>query len=158
MSTTRTNRKPVTMRVAVGGRKKGQGSKWCAKDKRLALYLRDDLKCAFCDCVVVPGVTATLDHVLACELGGTNDTTNLVTACISCNSAKRDLSMRKWFAVLRMNNVNTNRIGSRVRRQTRKDITTMRKHAKSLIKTVGYQSACTIILDAKLAKAAKLAA
>jgi len=135
------------MRQAVGGRKKGQGSKWCAKDKRLALYLRDNCKCAFCGVVVVPRVTATLDHLLACELGGTNCTSNLVTACLSCNSAKRALTLRKWFAVLRANGVNTTKVGARIRRQTRKNMQAQRKQAKQLIALHGYSGACDLVLN-----------
>ena len=33
----------------------------------------------------------TLDHLLACELGGQNTAANLVTCCVSCN--------RKWFGL-----------------------------------------------------------
>jgi|SaaInlStandDraft_2_1057019.scaffolds.fasta_scaffold118348_2 hypothetical protein len=81
--------------------KQWQGSKWIRPAKRAAIYMRDDWKCVYCMKVVEVRFTqsslkqslgydsATLDHVLARELGGTNDHRNLVTCCKACNSAKR---------------------------------------------------------------------
>jgi 5-methylcytosine-specific restriction endonuclease McrA len=103
-------------------RKPGQGSKWCRPSTRLALYARDGFCCVYCGASADEGAQLTLDHVLACELGGSNDAANLVTACLSCNSAKRDRTMREWYAALRDTGVDTNAIGARVRRQTKKNI------------------------------------
>ena len=135
----------TSQRATVGGRKRGQGSKWCAKDKRLALYLRDGCSCAYCGRTVALGIDATLDHVLACELGGTNEPKNLVTACLSCNSQKRDLTLRRWFAFLRSNGTDTAKLGARIRRNTRKNLAKYRRQAKMLISLHGYGGACTII-------------
>ena len=131
-------------------RKRGQGSKWCAKDKRLAIYLRDGCECAYCGEVVIPGVNATLDHLLACELGGTNEEQNLVTACLSCNSAKQALTMRKWFAVLRANGKDAKKIGARIRRITKRDLKQYRIVAKLQIAKFGYAGACEAILNSRL--------
>lgn len=102
------------------GRKAGQGSKWITPEKRLALYARDGFCCVFCGARAEDGVQLTLDHVLACELGGTNAAENLVTACLSCNSAKQDKTMREWFAALRDKGVSTDGLSARVRTQTAK--------------------------------------
>ena len=82
-------------------RKVGQGSKWCRPSTRQALYHRDGFRCVCCGANAEDGAVLTLDHIVACENGGTNDPTNLVTMCLSCNSAKRDLSQRGWARYLR---------------------------------------------------------
>jgi hypothetical protein len=77
-------------------RKAGQGSKWCNPATRLALYARDGFCCIYCGATADDGAMLTLDHITACENGGTNAPENLITACRSCNSAKQDLSPRAW--------------------------------------------------------------
>ena len=74
-----------------------------------------------------------MDHVLACELGGQNEATNLVTCCISCNSAKRDLPMRGWFAMLRDKGIDTRGLSAAIRRHTGRNLTKFRAQAKGLI-------------------------
>jgi 5-methylcytosine-specific restriction endonuclease McrA len=97
-------------------RKAGQGSKWLRPSTRMALYLRDGFCCAYCGRGSEDGAKLTADHVLAVDLGGTNAPTNLVTACLRCNSAKRNLSTRAWFARLTATGLDTTKIGRRVRR------------------------------------------
>ena len=104
----------------MAGRIKGQGSKWIRPEKRLAIYHRDGFCCAYCGAGAEDGVLLTLDHVLACELGGSNEATNLVTACLSCNSAKQDKTTRVWFAHLRDRGIDTDKVGPRIRRLTAK--------------------------------------
>ena len=106
----------------MAGRTRGQGSKWCRPSTRQALYHRDGFACVYCAAGADEGAVLTLDHVLACELGGDNAPTNLVTACLSCNSAKRDLPTRAWFALLRDRGVDTTGLASAVRRQTRRPL------------------------------------
>ena len=65
-----------------------QGSKWCRREKRLALYLRDGLACVWCGQAVEDGAQLTLDHITPHCHGGTNDATNLITACKRCNSSR----------------------------------------------------------------------
>jgi len=89
------------METTTRARKVGQGSKWCRPSTRLALYSRDGFACVCCQATAEDGAVLTLDHVVACELGGTNDPTNLVTMCLSCNSAKQDLTQRAWAKYLR---------------------------------------------------------
>ena len=104
-------------------RKSGQGSKWCRPSTRLAIYHRDGFCCAYCGAAAEDGVVAlTLDHILPCELGGDNSTTNLVTACLSCNSAKQAKTTRQWFTRLRDRGIDTDKIGARIRRLGQKPL------------------------------------
>lgn len=96
-------------------RTRNQGSKWIQPSTRLAIYARDGFCCAYCGARAEDGVKLTLDHLLACELGGTNKPENLVTACLSCNSAKCDRTMADWFAKLGDKGVDTDAIGDRLR-------------------------------------------
>ena len=112
-------------------RTRNQGSKWIREDKRLALYARDGFACAYCCASIEDGARLTLDHLLACELGGSNEETNLVTCCLSCNSRKQDLTMRRWFAALRDRGVDTDKIGSRIRHLTARKLD--RKLGKALL-------------------------
>lgn len=65
------------------------GHHWIRDKKRRRIYERDGWRCIWCQrCVRERGV-ATLDHVLPRDKGGTNDHTNLVTACHLCNSWRR---------------------------------------------------------------------
>ncbi len=106
----------------MASRKRGQGSKWIRPSTRLAIYHRDGFCCAYCGAAAEDGVMLTLDHVLACELGGDNSPSNLVTACLSCNSAKQDKTTREWFAYLRDKAIDTDKIGPRIRRLTKKSL------------------------------------
>jgi 5-methylcytosine-specific restriction endonuclease McrA len=67
---------------------KAQGMNWIRPEKRLALYLRDGLACAYCGAAVEDGAVLTLDHLVPYAHGGANEATNLVTACRRCNSAR----------------------------------------------------------------------
>lgn len=100
------------------GRKAGQGSKWIRPAKRLAIYLRDSLSCVYCGKGIESGAQLTLDHVVACELGGTNHETNLVTCCDHCNSAKQAKTLRAWYRALRTAGLDTTTVARRVRRLT----------------------------------------
>ncbi len=46
-------------------------------------------RCAYCDVALTPA-TLTKDHIIPLYRGGSNFAANLVPACKSCNSAKRD--------------------------------------------------------------------
>lgn len=72
----------------VNRKERNQGSKWIRQEKRLAIYLRDGLACAYCGHGVESGATLSLDHVVCHSHGGSNDATNLVTCCTRCNSSR----------------------------------------------------------------------
>ena len=78
----------------------GQGMNWCRPEKRLAIYLRDGLACCYCGSGIEDGAKLTLDHLLPHSLGGTNDATNLVTACHTCNSARGARDWRDFAATV----------------------------------------------------------
>lgn len=67
---------------------------------RYAVYAADDCACIYCGRACGrPGSglpLATLDHVTPHIEGGTNDVTNLVTACRSCNSSRGAKSVREY--------------------------------------------------------------
>ena len=77
----------------------GQGmNSICRPEKRLALYLRDGLACAYCGAAIEEGMKLTLDHLTPHSHGGNNHQTNLVTACHRCNSARGNRDWREFAA------------------------------------------------------------
>ena len=110
------------------------GGNWIRRDKRLAIYLRDGLSCAYCGAVMEQGDTQlTLDHVTPQELGGSNDASNLVCCCKRCNSRKQDKPLRDFLAVLASEGVDTAQIPARIRRRTRRSMRKWRRIAKAVI-------------------------
>ena len=90
-------------------------TRWIRQTTRAALYARDGYTCQYCDCPVSHGVQlptgkvipsirgtklATLDHRTPRSLGGTNDRSNLVTACAACNAAKGEQTEQDYRASL----------------------------------------------------------
>ena len=67
-------------------------SKWLRKSTRIALYLRDDYTCAYCEKKFDVGYLQ-IDHIVARANGGSNDVTNLVTSCCACNNKKSALDI-----------------------------------------------------------------
>jgi len=72
-------------------------SNWITKERRLAIYIRDNFTCAYCGTSLKNSEPAnvTLDHLvprnpLVAHGSGGNESTNLVTACRSCNSSRQD--------------------------------------------------------------------
>ena len=93
-------------------RKKNQGSKWITKTKRWAIYFRDNCSCVYCGRSLQTGALLTLDHIVPCEALPTpnNKHTNLVTACLSCNSSKNAKSLSQYIQYLRDLGVTEERI------------------------------------------------
>jgi len=77
-----------------------QGRNWCHPTTRLALYLRDGLACVWCEAGIEDGVELSLDHLVPVARGGTNQTSNLLTACRSCNSRRGHKSVPAFAAYL----------------------------------------------------------
>src|SRR5579864_3755109 len=75
-----------------------QGMNWIRQEKRLAIYLRDGLACAWCGDTIENGARLTLDHLTPYSKGGSNQPANLVTSCSRCNSSRGTRSV-KAFAV-----------------------------------------------------------
>ncbi|WP_082502913.1 HNH endonuclease [Nocardioides sp. Leaf307] len=53
------------------------------KKNRLTVLARDNYCCVYCG-----REATTADHVVAVANGGTDDVSNLVACCITCNSSK----------------------------------------------------------------------
>jgi 5-methylcytosine-specific restriction endonuclease McrA len=73
---------------------------WITKEKRLALYIRDGFVCWYCGadlCNVLPS-DITLDHLVPRCKGGTNEDSNLITACRLCNCALKHVKDWTEFA------------------------------------------------------------
>lgn len=81
--------------MSIGKQRQGSAQPsgcWIRPAKRLSIYLRDGFACAYCgtDLRSAEPANVTLDHLLPRSAGGTNDATNLITACRSCNSSRQD--------------------------------------------------------------------
>lgn len=74
------------------------GSKWIRPEKRLAIYLRDEFHCVYCGADLHDATPAevTLDHITPRCQGGSNEATNLVTACRSCNSRRQETALTEF--------------------------------------------------------------
>lgn len=72
------------------------GINWIRQERRLAIYLRDGLSCAYCGDSLEEGAQLSLEHLIPRSQGGSNQVTNLVTACHRCNSARGDRPFAKF--------------------------------------------------------------
>lgn len=59
---------------------------------RFEVFKRDSFKCQYCG-ASAPEVILHIDHIKPVADGGTNDITNLVTACAGCNAGKSDKTL-----------------------------------------------------------------
>lgn len=84
-------------------------ARWIRPEKRDALVARGNHTCVYCgrthlhvaDFETCHAETvATLDHVVPRAAGGSNDPSNLVVACLSCNSSRQDTPLAQWAAKL----------------------------------------------------------
>ena len=115
----------------MAGRRKGQGSKWIRPAKRARIYESDGHTCVYCGrSIHEHGVQLSLDHVVPCELGGGNEATNLVTACIHCNSAKRDLPLGQFVVYLADQGQDAADVRRRVRNARRRHARIERRRGK----------------------------
>lgn len=62
-----------------------------SKRLRYEILRRDEHTCRYCG-AAAPDVKLTVDHVVPVALGGSDEPTNLVTACADCNSGKSSTS------------------------------------------------------------------
>ena len=107
---------------------------WIRPEKRLAIYLRDGLACAYCGESVEDGAYLTLDHLRPASKRGSNDPSNLVTACRRCNSSRGNRPVRPFCrAVAEYLNggVSADQIERHIRRITRRKLPI--QQAKDLI-------------------------
>lgn len=76
----------------------GKGGGWIQPTRRLAIYLRDGFACAYCgrDLSSASPREISLDHLVPQCDGGSHESSNLVTACLSCNSRRQNLPWRQY--------------------------------------------------------------
>lgn len=113
-----------------------QGMNWIRQEKRLAIYLRDGCACAWCGAKVEAGTQLTLDHVVPHSKGGSNDASNLVTACKPCNDSRGARNATKFSEVVAAyvdHGVLAHRILQHVKNCTRRDLKPFLANAKALI-------------------------
>lgn len=77
-----------------------QGMNWIRQEKRLAIYLRDGLACAWCGVSVEMGAALSLDHLKPHSKGGSNHESNLVTCCSRCNSSRGARPLKAFAAAV----------------------------------------------------------
>ena len=80
--------------------RKNHGQHWIRDARRLAIYLRDGLACCYCGATIEDGARLTLDHVTPLSRRGTNKESNLVTACLSCNSSRGNRKVEDFCAAV----------------------------------------------------------
>jgi len=61
---------------------------------RFTVLERDGFRCRYCGAAAASGAVLQVDHVIALADGGTDDLSNLATACKPCNLGKGGRSVR----------------------------------------------------------------
>lgn len=64
------------------------------KRQRFRIFSRDGYTCRYCG-AQPPNVTLQVDHVIPVAEGGTDDDSNLITACKDCNAGKSKFLLSK---------------------------------------------------------------
>lgn len=104
------------------------GMNWIRQAKRLAIYMRDNFSCLYCGTGIEQAeIILTLDHVVH---HGSNDATNLVTACMDCNVSKRCMSLRRYLKECE----HPERVQKRIERALGSSIAALLVEAKAVIK------------------------
>lgn len=67
--------------------------------KRLRIYERDDFTCVYC-CTRFEFKQLTIDHKYPQALGGSDDDSNKVTCCWSCNRRKGMKTYEQFMAIM----------------------------------------------------------
>lgn len=67
---------------------------------RFEVFKRDSFTCQYCG-KSAPSVVLRCDHIIAVASGGTNSITNLITACVDCNSGKGARALSDEAVVLK---------------------------------------------------------
>jgi|ERR1019366_8826603 hypothetical protein len=65
-----------------------------SKRLRFEIFKRDSFTCQYCG-RSAPGVPICVDHIEAVVAGGSDDPSNLLTACVDCNAGKSDVPVSK---------------------------------------------------------------
>ncbi|MBN1474350.1 MAG: HNH endonuclease [Syntrophaceae bacterium] len=73
------------------------------KKIRFEVFKRDSFKCQYCG-AAAPEVLLHIDHIKPVSEGGSNDITNLVTACSKCNLGKSNVPLDDKTFVMKSRN------------------------------------------------------
>ena len=109
---------------------------WCRPEKRLAIYLRDGLACAWCGHSIEDGASLSLDHLTCQRDGGSHDASNLITACERCNKSRGARSVKQFataVAAYLNHGVKPAEILSHIRACMKRDLTPAKAEAKAMI-------------------------
>jgi len=109
---------------------------WLRQEKRLAIYLRDGLACAWCGDSVENGAKMTLDHLTPHSKGGGNGEKNLVACCHRCNCSRGNRSVKQFAAGVAEylnHGVEAKEIESHVRACAKRDLAPHKAEAKEMI-------------------------
>lgn len=79
-------------KIAQGHARRAISGTYSAEDFKAICDFFDD-KCCYCGAEAL----LTADHLQALASGGTNDVSNIVPACLSCNCSKGATEYREWF-------------------------------------------------------------
>lgn len=83
---------------AAWNKRRGRSAKdWISKNRRAAIYKRDGHACVYC---TSRHGQLSLDHIRTRFKFGGNESTNLVTACTSCNSRRGKQSLRAFCIII----------------------------------------------------------
>lgn len=74
-------------------------SSWIRRSKRFSIYTRDEFKCVWC-MNKIEDAHITLDHIIPFSVKPNNRPSNLITACRSCNSKRRNLSIEEFANIM----------------------------------------------------------
>lgn len=82
-----------------GKRLNGKGSGWIPRWRRMAIYLRDGFTCGYCgrNLAKASPREVTLDHLKPQCDGGSHHESNLITACLSCNSRRQNMAWNVYI-------------------------------------------------------------
>ena len=121
-----------------GKNQASKGSKWLRPDKRLAIYLRDNHTCLWCNKHSDKVDELQVDHLDPYthnkEDPLRNDPSNLITACRPCNSRRKDMSLEEYAEVMSgRTRQKVQTIIKRITVQTSQIITFYRAEAKAIL-------------------------
>ncbi len=77
-----------------------QGMNWIRQERRLAIYVRDGFAGVYCGITIEQNAKLSLDHIIPASHGGDNQSSNLVTACLSCNCKRGDTDIFTFVSSL----------------------------------------------------------
>lgn len=113
-----------------------QGMNWIRQEKRLAIYLRDGLACAYCGDSIESGASLSLDHLKPASKGGSNHESNLVTCCERCNKSRGNRALGRWIKAVAgylNHGITAKEIRAHVERCRDRKLTRYKKDAKAMI-------------------------